>query len=111
MRSSATIVLSKVGAAESFAILSTSASCSVIAASSAGLKSAICTLSKGGTPPKGPSHFAVSGLPLASLVGTVVSVEELFEAFVMSIVEMIDKVITVIISKSASLRKVKWSMF
>src|ERR1051326_9394682 len=44
---------------------SVSASCSAIAASSAGLKSAICTRSNGGTPPYGPSHFASKGFSVS----------------------------------------------
>src|SRR5258706_13987458 len=55
------MVFSKVGAAESFAILSTSARFSLIAADNAGLKRLTCTLSNGGTPPYGPSHWASSG--------------------------------------------------
>jgi hypothetical protein len=51
-----------------FAILSISASCSAIAVSSAGLKSGICTLSKGGTPPYGPSHLAINGFVVVSVV-------------------------------------------
>src|SRR6266404_3310864 len=57
----ATMVFSKAGAAELFAILSISARFSVIATSSAGLKRATCTLSNGGTPPYGPSQLAKSG--------------------------------------------------
>src|SRR5687767_11943405 len=60
-RSSATRVFSKVGGAGSFAIFSTSASCSAMAASSAGSNSETCTLSNGGTPPWGPVHGASRG--------------------------------------------------
>src|SRR5258706_759891 len=55
------MVFSKVGAADSVAILSTSARFSLIAASNAGLKRLTCTLSNGGTPPYGPCHWASSG--------------------------------------------------
>src|SRR5258706_5168476 len=65
------MVFSKVEAAGSFAILSTSARFSVIAASSAGLKRTTCTLSKGGTPPYGPSQLARRGFGSASIVAWV----------------------------------------
>src|SRR5687768_12087076 len=58
----ATMVLSNVGAAELFAIFSTSARFSAIADSMAGLKNSTFTRSKRGTPPKGPFHSARSGL-------------------------------------------------
>jgi hypothetical protein len=51
VRSSAAIVFSKVAGEGSFAIVSVSASCSAIPASSAGLNSPTSTRSKGGRPP------------------------------------------------------------
>src|SRR5579872_5800209 len=56
------MVLSKVAAAGLPAIASICARFPVMAASSAGLKSATRTLSKGGTPPAGPGHGASSSL-------------------------------------------------
>src|SRR5436190_14594689 len=60
------MVLSKVGGAGSFAILSISVRFSAIADSSAGLKYSTLTLSNGGTPPKGPCHVASKGFGSAA---------------------------------------------
>src|SRR5277367_309992 len=62
LRSKATIVFSKLGAAGFWAALLISARFSAMAACSAGLKSATLTLSKGGTPPAGPVQGLSSGL-------------------------------------------------
>ncbi len=67
----ATIVFSNVGAAGFDAILSISARFSAIAASSAGLKSSILTLSNGGIPPYGPTHFSKSGFAAGAFVALV----------------------------------------
>src|SRR6202521_3340335 len=61
VRSSAAMVLSKVGAAGLRVMRSISVRFSAMAASSAGLKSATRTWSKGGSPPAGPTHGASSG--------------------------------------------------
>src|SRR5688572_15044553 len=64
------MVFSKVGASVLAVMRSISARFSFIAASSAGLKSATFTLSNGGIPPYGPSHFWVSvlGSAIAALL-------------------------------------------
>src|SRR5687767_1361130 len=62
----ASMVLAKVGGAGSFAILSSSARFSFIAASRAGSKSATATLSKGGTPPYDPVQAASNAGPFAA---------------------------------------------
>src|ERR1700723_2986132 len=61
VRSSAAMVLPKAGAAGFRVMRSISARFSVMAASSAGLKSATRTWSKGGTPPAGPTQSASRG--------------------------------------------------
>src|SRR2546427_3754576 len=63
-RSIATMVLAKSGGWESLAMPSTSASSCAIPSSMAVLMSATLNLPKGGTPPKGPSQGASSGLSL-----------------------------------------------
>src|SRR5512140_1240578 len=73
--SSAASVLSKVGAAGSFAILSTFASVSAIAASRAGWNCSTFTWSNGGTPAYGPvqgargGFFTVASAPAAGAGG------------------------------------------
>ena len=61
------MVFSKVGAAGLAMIASISARFLSMAASRAGLKSATLTLSKAGTPPCGPVHFASRGLVSAAM--------------------------------------------
>src|SRR6202521_5720674 len=69
VRSSAAMVLSKVGAAGLRVMWSISVRFSAMAASSPGLKSATRTWSKGGSPPAGPTHGASSGFNFVSKVG------------------------------------------
>src|SRR5687768_6150553 len=69
------MVLSNVGAAELFAIFSTSARFSAIADSMAGLKNSTFTRSKRGTPPYGPFHSARSGLGSAGIATALTAAE------------------------------------
>ena len=64
------MVFSKVGGAGLFAIASISFSSRTMAASRAGAKSATTTLSKGGTPSKGPVQGASRGAPSAAKAGS-----------------------------------------
>src|SRR5580692_1016981 len=68
VRSSAAMVLSKLGAAGLRVMWSISVRFSAMAASSAGLKSATRTWSKGGNPPAGPTHGASSGFNFVNKV-------------------------------------------
>src|ERR1700724_2131712 len=69
VRSSAAMVLSKVGAAGLRVMRSISVRFSAMAASSPGLKSETRTWSKGGSPPAGPTHGSSSGFNFLNKVG------------------------------------------
>jgi hypothetical protein len=68
LRSMAAMVFSKPGGAGSFAMRSTSARFSVMAASSAGPRCSGRARSNGGTPPNGPSQGASSGFAAVVVV-------------------------------------------
>src|SRR5438477_4143901 len=82
VRSIATIVLSKLGAAGSAAMRSTSARFSALASSSAGFRSLILNVPNGGTPPHGPSQGAISGFIAAVVSFLAAALESVLAEFV-----------------------------